>query len=79
MSANPPGPSLAGAAREFITPAALSTGMRGIAITTLRPSGKAQFANHVVDVVTEGEFISSQTPVSVVQADGMRVVVKAIA
>ena len=79
MSTNPPGPSLAGAPREFVTALAVSPGMRGIAITTLRPSGKARFENHVVDVVTEGEFISSETPISVVQTDGMRVVVKAVA
>jgi membrane-bound serine protease (ClpP class) len=45
-------------------------------LTTLRPSGKARFAGHVVDVVTEGEFISAESPVAVVSSDGMRVVVK---
>jgi membrane-bound serine protease (ClpP class) len=79
MSANPSGPSLAVAPREFATAAAISPGMRGIAVTTLRPSGKARFENHVVDVITEGEFVSPDTPISVVQTDGMRVVVKAIA
>ena len=79
MSANPPGPSLSGAHREFITPLAISPGMRGIAVTTLRPSGKARFENHIVDVVTEGDFIPPETPISVVEADGMRVVVKAVA
>ena len=79
MSTNPPGPSLAGTAREFATAAAVSTGMRGTAITTLRPSGKARFENHVVDVVTEGEFIPPETPISIIQTDGMRIVVKAIA
>ncbi|MBA3350906.1 MAG: nodulation protein NfeD, partial [Blastocatellia bacterium] len=49
------------------------------ALTNLRPSGKAEFENHVVDVVTEGEFIASETPVTVVSTDGMRVVVKEIA
>ena len=53
--------------------------MRGIAVTTLRPSGKARFENHIVDVVTEGDFIPPETPISVVEADGMRVVVKAVA
>lgn len=77
MSANPPGPSLSGAHREFITPLAMSPGMRGVAVTTLRPSGKARFENHIVDVVTEGDFIPPETPISVVEADGMRVVVKA--
>jgi membrane-bound serine protease (ClpP class) len=53
--------------------------MQGTAVTVLRPSGKARFADHVVDVVTEGEFIASQTPVTVIQTDGMRVVVKSTA
>jgi membrane-bound serine protease (ClpP class) len=55
----------------------VTPGMEGMAQTTLRPSGKARFADHVVDVVTEGEFISADTPITVVQKDGMRVVVKA--
>jgi membrane-bound serine protease (ClpP class) len=44
----------------------------------LRPSGKARFADHVVDVVTEGDFIAEGTPVEVAAVDGMRVVVKAL-
>jgi len=50
--------------------------MQGTAITVLRPSGKARFVDHVIDVVTEGEFIAPQTPVTVIQMDGMRVIVK---
>jgi membrane-bound serine protease (ClpP class) len=76
IDSNPPGPSLAGAPRQFATALALSPGMQGTAVTVLRPSGKARFADHVVDVVTEGEFIAPQTPVTVIQTDGMRVVVK---
>ena len=76
MDSNPPGPSLTGVPRRFATALALAPGMQGTAITVLRPSGKARFADHVVDVVTEGEFIGPQTPVTVVQTDGMRVIVK---
>ena len=76
IESNPPGPSLAGAARQFATALALAPGMQGTAITVLRPSGKARFADHVVDVVTAGEFIGPKTPVTVIQTDGMRVVVK---
>jgi membrane-bound serine protease (ClpP class) len=79
MTTNPPGPSLTGAPREFATALALAPGMEGAALTTLRPSGKARFADHVVDVVTEGEFIAAETPVTVIQTDGMRVVVKRLA
>src|SRR5213595_404244 len=76
MDSNPPGPSLAGEPRHFVTALALTPGMQGTSVTVLRPSGKASFADHVVDVVTEGEFIGPQTPVTVMQTDGMRVVVK---
>jgi membrane-bound serine protease (ClpP class) len=77
MTTNPPGPSLAGPPREFATAVDLTPGMQGTAQTMLRPSGKGRFADHVVDVVTEGEFISAETPITVIQKDGMRVVVKA--
>jgi len=79
LTSNPPGPSLAGAPREFATALALSPGMRGVSLSILRPSGKARFADHVVDVVTQGEFVAPDTAITVVQTDGMRVVVKASA
>src|SRR5437016_10714716 len=79
IDSNPPGPSLAGVPRQFSTALALTPGTQGTAVTVLRPSGKARFADRVVDVVTEGEFIASQTPVTVIQTDGMRVVVKSAA
>jgi membrane-bound serine protease (ClpP class) len=77
MTSNPPGPSLAGAPREFATAMSISPGMQGVALSILRPSGKARFAEHVVDVITQGEFIAPETPLTVVQTDGMRVIVKA--
>jgi membrane-bound serine protease (ClpP class) len=77
ITSNPPGPSLSGTPREFAIPVALSPGRQGVSLSMLRPSGKAQFADHIVDVVTQGEFIAPETPVTVVQTDGMRVVVKA--
>lgn len=79
MDSNPPGPSLTGVPRQFATALTITPGTQGTAVTVLRPSGKARFANHVVDVVTQGEFIAPQTPVTVIQTDGMRVVVKSAA
>ncbi len=76
MTANPSGPSLTGAPREFANALAISPGMVGTSLTILRPSGKARFGDHVVDVVTEGEFIQPETSLTVIQTDGMRVVVK---
>ena len=77
MTSNPPGPSLAAEQREFSTTVPVSPGMRGVALSVLRPSGKARFSDHVVDVITQGEFIAPETAVTIIQTDGMRVVVKA--
>jgi membrane-bound serine protease (ClpP class) len=76
MTTNPPGPSLSGVVRDFSTPLSLTPGAAGTAVTMLRPSGKARFADHTVDVITEGEFIAADTPIAVIQTDGMRVVVR---
>ncbi len=76
IDSNPSGTSLAGEPRHFATALAIAPGTHGTAVTVLRPSGKARFADHLVDVVTEGEFIAPLTPVTVIQTDGMRVVVK---
>jgi membrane-bound serine protease (ClpP class) len=53
------------------------SGMSGHAKTTLRPSGKAEFDGHIVDVVSEGEFIEAGAPIRVVTVEGVRVVVEA--
>jgi membrane-bound serine protease (ClpP class) len=76
VASNPSGPSLAGAPRQFATAISLAPGARGVAVSMLRPGGKARFSDHLVDVVTEGEFVAPDTPITVVQTDGMRVVVK---
>ncbi|HEY5037431.1 MAG TPA: hypothetical protein VII74_09895 [Chthoniobacterales bacterium] len=75
---NPPGPSLGEPVRSFVSATPIAPGMRGRSLTILRPSGKAQFDDRVVDVVTEGEFIAPETPIAVVSSDGMRVIVKGI-
>jgi membrane-bound serine protease (ClpP class) len=77
MTSNPPGPSLAAAPRQFATALSLSPGMQGVSLSILRPSGKARFADHVIDVVTQGEFVAPNIPLTIVESDGMRVVVKA--
>jgi len=77
MTTNPPGPSLAGAPREFATALELSPGTEGVSLSILRPSGKARFLDQIIDVVTQGEFIPPNTSLTIVRRDGMRVVVKA--
>ena len=75
---NPPGPSLGEPARTFIPATPIAPGMLGRSLTILRPSGKAQFDDRVVDVVTEGEFLPPETPLAVIATDGMRVVVRGV-
>lgn len=62
---------------------ALAIGAAGVARTDLRPSGRAVFeensegggTEHVVDVVSAGEFIPAGSPVRVRAVEGARVVV----
>jgi membrane-bound serine protease (ClpP class) len=55
---------------------ALPVGTRGVALTVLRPAGKAHFSVGDVDVVSDGEFIAAGAPVEVVLVEGHRVVVR---
>jgi membrane-bound serine protease (ClpP class) len=49
----------------------------GVALTDLRPSGKARIVDRVEDVTTEGEYIERGTPITVVRLPGDRIVVAA--
>ncbi len=51
---------------------------RGTTLTPLTPAGKAQFGDEMVDVVSDGEFISRDTAVYVLEVSGNRVVVKGL-
>ena len=75
-AASAPGPSFASGDHGFQGSSLIASDSEGIATTMLRPSGKAQFGGNVLDVVTNGEFVAAGTTVSVVQVDGMRVVVR---
>lgn len=48
----------------------------GVAFTDLRPAGTALISGKRVDVVTEGGFVSKNTPLRVIAIEGMRVVVR---
>ena len=50
-------------------------GQEGVALTALRPAGRARFGNQMVDVVTDGAFIASGAAVAVLEVHGNRVVV----
>jgi membrane-bound serine protease (ClpP class) len=51
-------------------------GKTGTAHTPLRPAGIAEFDGERVDVVSDGEFIDSGSPIAVVRVDGNRIVVR---
>ena len=51
-------------------------GQVGGAVSVLRPSGKARFGENLVDVVSDGPFISPGTAVEVVRVEGNRVFVR---
>jgi len=63
-------PEVAAAKEELV-------GKTGVAITTLRPSGIAEFDGRRVDVATAGEFIQKGETVTVVKAEGMHIRVRA--
>ncbi len=47
----------------------------GVALTALRPAGRAEFGDRLLDVVTEGGFIEKGARVQIVEIRGNRVVV----
>ena len=51
-------------------------GKRGVAVTTLRPSGKAEIEGKVTVVETDGEFLPSGTPLEVVEVNSNRIIVR---
>jgi membrane-bound serine protease (ClpP class) len=71
---NSPG-SNQGAGAPGDSQSAVQVGSRGVAVSTLRPAGKARFGRQYVDVVTEGEFITKGSPVEILEIHGNRVVV----
>ena len=53
----------------------LSIGEQGIALSLLRPAGKANFDGRRIDVVTDGDFIEKNQKVEIVEISGNRIVV----
>lgn len=50
----------------------------GEAVTPLRPAGTGVFNDERIDIVTEGSFINTGTPVKIVKVEGSRVIVREI-
>lgn len=53
-------------------------GQVGVALSTLRPGGKAQFGDEILDVVTEGDLIEPGRKVRVIGSSGHEAVVEAV-
>jgi membrane-bound ClpP family serine protease len=53
-------------------------GARGTAATQLTPSGKARFADRLVDVITDGDVIHRGAEIEVVEIVGNRIVVREV-
>ncbi|MGE0192348.1 MAG: nodulation protein NfeD [Planctomycetota bacterium] len=61
---------------EITAPA--HVGDRGVALTVLRPSGRARFGASIVDVVTDGGYVEAKRPVVVLRTEGHVVVVREV-
>ncbi|HEV3444619.1 MAG TPA: NfeD family protein [Gemmataceae bacterium] len=53
-------------------------GAIGVAATTLRPAGLAQFGEDYIDVVTDGSFVAAGSRIQVIEIEGNRIVVKEV-
>lgn len=53
-------------------------GAIGVAVTPLRPAGKAQFGAQFLDVMAEGDYIAPGGRVQIVEIEGARIVVKEV-
>ncbi|MCA9523981.1 MAG: hypothetical protein KC609_23590, partial [Myxococcales bacterium] len=53
-------------------------GMRGIAVTDLRPAGKIVLEGNKLDVISTSGFVSKETEVEVIEVSASRIVVRAV-
>ncbi len=55
---------------------AAAVGLQGVALSVLRPAGKAQFDDRVVDVISDGPFIPAGSTIEIVSASRTRIIVR---
>jgi membrane-bound ClpP family serine protease len=53
-------------------------GQVGVAISELRPGGKAQFGNEILDVISQGELIDKGQRVKIIGHSGMEALVEGV-
>ena len=51
-------------------------GKKGISVTTLRPSGKAEINGEVVEVVSDGEFVEKGTNIEVIDVTSNKIIIR---
>ena len=51
-------------------------GTNGVAFTPLRPGGTGVFNDRRLSVATQGEFLEKDTPITVVEVEGGRILVR---
>ncbi len=73
-SNSPAGPAL-NAIPTTTSPTGVKPGDVGVALSILRPAGRAEFGSVIVDVLTEGEFLDAGTALRIIEVTGSRVVV----
>jgi len=70
--APPEGPSFVPEHSEF---SGVEPGAQGVALSILRPSGRAEIEGTLRDVISTGAFVEAGTPIRVVAVEGSRIVV----
>lgn len=53
-------------------------GQVGVTVSPLRPGGKAQFGETIIDVISQGEMVPNRTPVRIVAFSGTEPVVEVV-
>jgi membrane-bound serine protease (ClpP class) len=53
-------------------------GELGLAVSVLRPGGKAKFGDQIIDVISQGEMIPKGTRVKVIGHSGSEAIVEAV-
>jgi membrane-bound serine protease (ClpP class) len=48
----------------------------GVTLSMLRPTGRARFADRIVDVISDSGYIPKSTPITVIRVDGKKVFVQ---
>jgi membrane-bound serine protease (ClpP class) len=74
-SSSPAGPSIAPVVTELGAAAKVPVGETGVALSILRPSGRAQISEGVFDVMTNGEFLEAGTKIQVLAVNGQNIIV----